>query len=38
MPAQFAAELGKGVALGLKVLGPMKKAHVTLGGTTDTKG
>jgi hypothetical protein len=38
MPAQFATELGKGVALGLKTLGPMKTPLVTQGGTTDTKG
>jgi hypothetical protein len=38
MPVQFAAELGKGVALGLKALGPMKTPLMTQGGTTDTKG
>jgi hypothetical protein len=36
MPAQFVAELGKGVVLGLKALGPMKTPLVTLGGTTYT--
>jgi hypothetical protein len=38
MPAQFAAELGKGVALGLTVLGPLKTPYVIQGGTTDTEG
>ncbi len=38
MPAQFAAELGKWVALGLPALGPLKTPLVTQGGTTDTKG
>jgi hypothetical protein len=38
MPAQFAAELGKGVTLGLTALGPLKAPLVNQGGTTDTKG
>ncbi len=36
MPAHFAAELGKRVALGLKVLGPLKTPLMAQGGTTDT--
>jgi hypothetical protein len=37
MPAQFAAELGKGVALGLlKSLGPLKTPLLAQGGTTIT--
>ncbi len=36
--AQFVAELGKGVALGLMALGPLKTLLVTQGGTTDTNG
>jgi hypothetical protein len=35
MPAHFAAELGKGVALGLKALGLLKTPLVAQGGTTD---
>jgi hypothetical protein len=38
MLAHFAAELGKGVALGLKMLGSLKTPLVAQGGTTDTKG
>jgi hypothetical protein len=38
MPAQFVAELEKGVALGLTALGLLKTPLVTQGGTTDTKG
>jgi hypothetical protein len=36
MLAHFAAELGKGVALGLKALGPLKTPLMAQGGTTDT--
>jgi hypothetical protein len=38
MPAQFVAELRKGVALGLMALVPLKTPLVTQGGPTDTKG
>jgi hypothetical protein len=35
-PAQFAAELGKGVAMGLHALGPFKPPSVTQGGGVDS--
>ena len=34
-PAQFAAELGKGVAMGLHALGPFKSPSLTQGGGAD---
>jgi hypothetical protein len=36
VPAQFAAELSKGLAMGLKSLGPLKSPTTVQGGHTDT--
>ncbi len=38
MPEQFVAELGKGIALVLTALNPLKTPLMTQRGTTDTKG